>query len=112
MRTGKTETLNPVYPISCALLCLILVVYAEISYVFMLGFPDHFVSELDSAEEKLAIWFQRVSFIIALWFVYVGFFSRMRKLFFYSVCLYLLLLGIAVSIDLYFHMNLMDSRGG
>jgi hypothetical protein len=42
VRWGSAKRLSPIYPFSFAFLCFALTAYAELSYVFMLGFPDNF----------------------------------------------------------------------
>jgi hypothetical protein len=111
----NAKRLSPAYPFSFALLCFVLTVYAELSYVFMLGFPDNFIAELEAAEEKLAIWFERISLVMCVWFIYLGiaaFRNQVTKRVMYSIFFYMLLISVVLAIDVYFQGNLMDSRGG
>ncbi len=111
----SAKRLSPAYPFSFAFCCFVFTVYAELSYVFMLGFPDHFVAELDAAEEKLAIWFERISLVMCVWFVYLGiaaFRNQVTMRVMYSTAFYFLVIGVVLAIDVYFRVNLMDSRGG
>ena len=87
---------------------------AYATYVYELGFPDGFVSELMAAERGLAIVFIAVSLTAGLVLVYLGHRHRRapRRMVTVAVSLYaVFLVGVACT-DYGFHLNLTGSGGG
>jgi hypothetical protein len=114
-RPGTARRLSPAHPLSLALLCLLLTLYAETFYVFLVGFPDSYVCALHAAEKQLAIWFERISLILSVWFIYLGiaaFRDQVRKRVSRSVLFYALVIAACVALDMYFKANLDDGKGG
>ena len=115
MPDETAKRLSPAYPLSLAFLCLALTVYAELEYVYMLGFPDGFVTEVGAAEEKLAHLFEGMSLAMGMWFIYLGiaaFSEPVAKHVMYSFIFYALVIGAVLAIDTYFQANLMGGGGG
>ena len=108
------KRLSPVYPFALAFLCLALVVYSELQYVYMQGFPDGFVSELGAAERELALRFQLISLFLFAWFMYLGVASisiDTRKRVLFTAVLYAAVIGAVIAIDLYYQAHLVGGGG-
>ena len=115
MSGESAKRLSPIYPFGFAFLCFALPIYVELTYVYMLGFPDGFVTELDSAEEKLAAGRRRESFALSVWSIYLGIealHEQVRQRVLYTAVFYLIAIAAAIAIDTYFQAHLMGGGGG
>ena len=101
------------YLFGCVALASSLLAYLD--YVYMLGFPDGFVTELGRAERRLAYAFIGVSVVLAACFIYLGASASRkavgRKLF-AAVVLYLMSVAGAFLIDYYCRSRLDNGAGG
>jgi hypothetical protein len=107
--------IGPIFPFSIAFLAVLLafVLYAE--FLFFLGFPDGFMSELDYAEAPLVATFNWISLLAGVWFVFLGVMARRRnvnKPFVVSCILYSILILACFMLDQYFRSYMADSAGG
>ena len=84
-------------------------------YVYQLGFPDGFITELGLAERKLAFVFIVISVVLGGCGIYLGVVAGERnvggKLTAAAGFYLLVLIGTAL-VDFYFHSHLMGSGGG
>jgi hypothetical protein len=103
------------YPFALACLMVAIAFELYMRCVFLLGFPDRFIAELDGAEAELATWFNWFCLAMAVWFVFLGWLSfraDIKRKLTYSCVLFLLVAGAAVALDLHFRSHMVDSRGG
>jgi len=103
------------YPFGLALFALLVAFYLWSQFIYMAGFWDGFISDLQRAEIPLFGLFNRLSLLMSCWFVFLGFMARRRDittLFFYSCVIYLLLVLFVVEIDQNYRAYLFDDRGG
>ncbi|BAU14704.1 hypothetical protein LEP3755_52550 [Leptolyngbya sp. NIES-3755] len=86
-----------------------------LTYVYQLGFPDGFITELGRAQRELAYRFIGISAGLGTYFIYLGAIAARRSIqkklaiavFLYVIC------AIAISmIDYYYRLNLPNSTGG
>ena len=116
MAAGTSDkTIPRRYPFALAFICFVSVIYLNIFFLMLAGFPDGFLSELDRAEVQLVQIFNRISEAMGPWCIFVGIVAgrmQIRKPFFVSCALYCAAIAAALLIDLYFRNTLMDSRGG
>jgi hypothetical protein len=101
------------YLIGCIILASSFIIYMD--YIYMLGFPDGFITELARAERRLAYIFIGISVISASCFIYLGSAaSRKRTGKKLSVVILLYLISvISISlVDYYYRLHLMDGSGG
>jgi hypothetical protein len=106
---------RPIVPMCLAILMFALTVHLYMKSVFLLGFPDGFIAELDGAEATLVTVFNWITILMALWFIYLGivaFRRDIRKRFFISCAIYSAVIAVSVAVDLYFRAHLTDSAGG
>lgn len=87
-----------------------------VEFVFSLGFPDGFISELQRAERNLAYIFISISIVLGLFFVYLGGATAAengvgRKLT-VAACLYLIFIAVLILADNFYRANLTGSGGG
>ena len=84
-------------------------------FVTWLGFPDGFMSQLDRAEQQLAICLTWFSLAFGIGFLGLGawsFRADVRKPLTYASILVLLVAAGSVALDLHFRSYMMDSAGG
>lgn len=101
------------YLIGCIALALSFFIYTE--YVYSLGFPDGFISELGYAERKLAYIFIAISVILGLYFIYLGKMAsrtEIGKTLAATISLYFISIITLFLIDYYYHLHLTGSVGG
>ena len=101
------------YLIGLIALPLSLLIYMQ--YVFMLGFPDGFITELEIAQRQLAYVFIIVSIISAFCFIYLGYLASKKdvgKKLLIATITYLICIIAIYCINYYYQLNLTDSRGG
>ncbi len=116
MAAGTSDKTIPcAFPFAMAFICSVSVIYLNICFLMLAGFPDGFLSELDRAEVQLVQIFNRISEVMGPWCIFAGIVAgrvRIRKPFFVSCALYCAAIAAALLIDLYFRNTLMDSTGG
>jgi len=103
------------YPFGVALLAFLVPAYLHLTFIFMAGFWDGFISELQRAEIPLFTWFDRFSVIMGFWFVLLGLLARrkdVRTVFLYSCIVYLLVALCVIETDQHYRAHLFDDRGG
>jgi hypothetical protein len=89
-------------------LCLVLPFFVYERYIYLLGFPDGFISKLGYAERNLAYIFMGVSFIFAVGFIYWGkvtVSTKIERKIFALACLYLIFIASIAWVDYYYHLH-------
>jgi hypothetical protein len=84
-------------------------------YIYLLGFPDGFITELGRAQRNLAYIFIGISVASASCFIYLGALASRKSIgrkLSVAVALYILSIVIIYSIDYYYRLHLMDGTGG
>lgn len=115
VKAGSSAKMNRIlaYLIGCMALASSFLVYME--HIYMLGFPDGFITELGYAERRLAYIFIGISVVSGLCFIYLGWVASRRKIgkkLAAAIFLYLIsVIGISL-IDYYYHLHLTDGTGG
>lgn len=97
--------------LACVTLALSLLVY--FSFVYQLGFPDGFISELARAQRRLAYIFIGISLLFSAGFMYLGMVTlrkQMTKLLAVAVLLYVVVIVCVLMLNYY--LNLTGSGGG
>jgi hypothetical protein len=94
---------------ACVSLGLGLFSYFE--FIYQLGFPNGFISELARAQRRLAYIFIAISVIFSAWFVFLGIVAGRKQALSVAVILYLVTLASIVLVDFYYRSNLMGSGG-
>ncbi len=107
--------LNRIFAYLIACIALASALFAYMEYVYMLGFPDGYISELGYAQRMLAYVFIGMSVSLGSYFIYLGWTALRKKIskrLSIAALLYLIfIIGIAV-VDYYCRLTLMDSAGG
>ncbi len=88
-------------------------VYAE--YIYFLGFPDGYITELGAAERKLAVVFIAVSVPAGAYLFYLGWIAAERKVgrrLAVTLALSLLFLLGVVVVEAYYQAHLTGGEGG
>ena len=101
--------------IGLALAMLVLPYLIYVQYIYWVGFPDGYASELDTAERALAVWISWLSTatgVVFLALVARSFFAHVGRWVLVVCALYLLAVTGTVAVDLYDRTYMMDSRGG
>lgn len=101
------------YLIGLTALAASLLVYLE--YIYLLGFPDGFVTELELAEKRLAGIFIGTSVTLGTGFLYLGWMAAKKKIsrmLFAAIIFYLIFITSVAFIDYYYHLNVLGSGGG
>jgi len=96
------------YVMGCLALALSFLVYLE--YIYLLGFPDGFITELGYAERRLALIFIGISVISASCFFYLS--ARNAKRLYVAGFVYLLFIVSLSLIDYHYRSTLTDGGGG
>lgn len=94
---------------------LALAVFAYMNYIYMLGFPDGFITELGYAQRRLAWVFIGISVAIGIYFVYlgiVGLRKRVARAFTIATILFFIMLAACIIVNYFFHLNLDAGQGG
>jgi hypothetical protein len=94
---------------------LVLSLLAYMSYVYMLGFPDGFISELGRAQRRLAYIFTGISLALGGCFIYLGAVAPQKKIarsLAVVTALYSLVIIVVLLIDTYYRSSLTGSGGG
>jgi hypothetical protein len=92
---------------------LSLLAYAN--YIYILGFPDGFITDLGYAQRRLAYIFIVVSVALALSFIYMGTVAlrkSVNRTLAVGVGLYSLFIAVLLLIDSYDRSSLTDGGGG
>jgi hypothetical protein len=93
---------------------LILSFLAYMNYIYMLGFPDGFITELGYAQRRLAYIFIAMNILFSAYFVYVGRVTLQQEVtrpLSVGVALYSLVIVAVLSVDVYYRSTLMGSGG-
>jgi len=101
------------YILSCLTLGLSVFVYAK--YIYLLGFPDGFISELAQAQRQLAYLFIGISLTIGIWLIYLGNVAKKTKIhtiLFITIFLYLLAIAGIFALNHHYQLHLPSSFGG
>lgn len=88
---------------------------AYLEYVYMLGFPDGYITELGYAERTLAYIFIAISLTAGACFVYLGWAAAKNKIggkLSVVGVLYLLCVACLFAVDSYFRSHLDNGAGG
>jgi uncharacterized BrkB/YihY/UPF0761 family membrane protein len=97
------------------ILALVLSVFIYLEYIYMLGFPDGFITELENAQKHLAYVFISVDILLAFCFIYLGNLAKkqeINKKLVVAIATYLICIIVTYCINYYYQLNLTDSRGG
>jgi hypothetical protein len=95
-----------------AVIAFALSILAYINYIYMLGFPDGFISELAVAQRRLVYIFILASSVFAVIFIYQGVAKKPSKALGISSTLYILMIVVLLLINAYYGVNLTGSIGG
>jgi hypothetical protein len=101
------------YLLAVIALALSLLVY--MNYVYMLGFPDGFITELGRAQRRLAYLFIAISMIFSAYFIYLGVVALQKRIarpLSVVVTLYSLVIVAVSLVDMYYRSSLTGSGGG
>jgi len=104
-----------IYPFGLAAAMFLTALKLYFSFVFMLGFPDGFIAELERAEKPLAIylgWFFLTMGVVFLGLGGWSFRGDVRRPLIYACILVALVAATGAAVDLYFRSYMMDARGG
>jgi hypothetical protein len=86
-----------------------------LKYIYRLGFPDGFITELEYAERRLAYIFIVISLIIGSYFIYLGKGAGRKaigKRLSATIIVYLAFMISLTLLDYYYHLHLTGGRGG
>ena len=100
---------------SVGLVALVLPLYVYAEYIYLLGFPDGYITALGAAERKLALVFIGSSLVLGSYLIYLGLIAGRRKMgarLVVAVGLYLLVLVGTAVVDYYYHGHLDGGGGG
>jgi hypothetical protein len=103
------------YPFGAALLAFLIPTYLCIEFIYMAGFWDGFISELQRAEIPLFSAFNWLSLAMSAWFIVLGVMAGRKdigRLLFGSCVFYVAIIVVVFGIDQYFRTALMDDSGG
>jgi hypothetical protein len=111
----STMTLSRVvaYLMGCIAFVASFLIYME--YIYLLGFPDGFITEVGYAERRLAYLFIGISVLFGLRFIYLGKIgpqTDIGKKLSATIMLYLISIFTIALIDYSYHVHLMGSIGG
>jgi hypothetical protein len=101
------------YLLGCIALASTYIVYMD--YIYMLGFPDGFITELGYAQRTLARIFIGISIVLGSCFIYLGLIARRTKIgkkLSVAIILYAISIIIVYLVDNYYRSHLMDGTGG
>ena len=107
--------LNRLFACLSGLAAWLLAGFAYAEYVYFLGFPDGYVTELGATERRLAIVFIAVSVPVGAYLLFLGWNATRRKLgglLSVTAAFYLLLLLGVMVIDAYYQAHLTGGGGG
>jgi hypothetical protein len=89
-------------------IALVLVFLVYTNYIYMLGFPDGFITELGYAQRRLAYIFIAVSIVFAAYFFYLGPVASQKeisRLLSVAAALYSLVIAGVVLINFYYRLE-------
>lgn len=84
-------------------------------YVYQLGFPDGFITELGYAQRRLAYLFIGISIIVGAYFIYLSTLASQKKIgkpLLAAAILYVVVIVSLSLMDYYYRLNLIGSGGG
>jgi hypothetical protein len=90
-----------------------LLVYGK--YIYLLGFPDGFISELAQAQQKTAYLFIGISLALGVWFGYLGNAAKKTNIqpkLFISIFIYLVAITGISALNYYYQLHLSNGSGG
>jgi hypothetical protein len=96
-------------------IALVLAFLAYLNYIYLLGFPDGFITELGYAQRRLAYTFIVASIVISVYFIYLGTVALRKKIarpLSVAVALYSLAIVVVFLVDVYYRSSLIGSGGG
>jgi uncharacterized membrane protein YqjE len=94
---------------------LVLAFFAYMNYIYLLGFPDGFITELGYAQRSLAYIFIGLSVVFSGYFIYLGTVALRKKIarpLSVAVALYSLAIVVVFLVDVYYRSSLIGSGGG
>lgn len=97
-----------------ACLAFILAFGVYMKYIYQLGFPDGFISDMAYAQKNLAYIFMAISVVVGLFFIYIAGINpkRMIKTLGMTSVLYFLLILVALLLNSYYRSTLTGGTGG
>jgi nitrate reductase gamma subunit len=98
-----------------AVMAVALAIYAYFAFVYGLGFPDGFITELGYAQRRLAYVLIGISVVLGAYFIYLSALTPQKKMaqkLFAVILLYLIAIVAVASVDYYFRLHLTGSGGG
>ncbi len=107
--------LNRVFAYIIGCIALILSVLVYLQYIYMLGFPDGFITELGYAQRRLSYIFIGVSVVLGLRSIYLGWVASRKEIskkLFITIFVYLIFAISIYAIDCYYRLHLKGSVGG
>jgi len=111
---GLNMKLNRISAFLMVIITIIAAHSAYSKYIWLLGFPDGYITELGYAERKLANFFIIVNLILGLFFLYLGISSSKkyrRIMLLVSIILYIVI-TICLSIIDHNYQSYMDNGQG
>jgi hypothetical protein len=95
------------YLMGCLAFASSFIVYTK--FIYLLGFPDGFISELGHAERKLAYVFISISVIVGVYFIYLGAIAGRKKIakqLTTTIILHMISVISLFIIDRFYHLHL------
>lgn len=93
----------------------VLSLLAYMNYIYMLGFPDGFITELSYAYRNLAYIFIGVSVMLSVYCIYLGTVALRKKVaspLSGAVVLYSLFIAVVLLVGVYYRSRLTGGSGG
>ena len=101
---------------ACLMACIafLLTFGVYMKYIYQLGFPDGFISDMAYAQKNLAYIFMAISVVAGLFFIYLAAITpkRMIKTLGMTSVLYFLLVLVVLLLNSYFRSTLTGGTGG
>lgn len=94
------------YLIGC--IAFVLSVFAYLEFIYLLGFPDGFITELEYIERRLACIFIGISSILGIHFFYLGIIAWRKEIvkpLLVTIILYLILILSILLAHYYYRLN-------
>jgi hypothetical protein len=96
-------------------IALVLSLLSYLNYVYLLGFPDGFITELGYAQRRLAYIFIGVSVVFSAYLIYLGTVALRKKIvrpLSVAAALYSLVIVAVLLVDMYYRSSLTGNGGG
>lgn len=109
------KTINCIFACTTGVVALVLSFIVYLDYVYLLGFPDGFISELGQAERKLAYIYILGSIVLSIYSIYLGWVALKKEIsknLFVIMFIYLIFILSLYFTDYYYRLHLADSTGG